>query len=365
MADQDPAAAGSRATASRLAQDLRAIREERDVTLDDVQRDTRMPADILGRFEAGDLIGDPHYNEVYLRNLLKSYAQALGISPQEVVNAYDQVKSGGYDGGLRRRYLDGGAAPAAESGRVAEPESVAPAAPADEAPAKREPPASTDGSAPAVAALSGPRQEKEGKKVKQDASLGTVTKPKRRVAEHRSGSQPIDKSWGLIIGGVIAALVVIGLVLWFLFRDPGPEPELAAVPAPADTTETTSEPDTASTPETVQTVSAPQFQTPIQLTVVANEEPLEEFRVRVDDDVRTPYWLNPDTQESFSGQEEVVVWGELGVGESGGGDYDGATLRLQGLEWTPSSGTVVRINQQTGQALLDSLARVSNPASNR
>ena len=371
MADQDSNAdpAGSRQSASRLAQDLRAIREQRNVSLDDVQRDTRMPADILGRFEAGDLIGDQHYNEVYLRNLLKSYAQALGISPQEVTNAYDQVKSGSYDGGLRRRYLDGGATPKTDAPppSVDAAEEAAPVATHDETPKKRKPPVSTDGNAPAVAALSGPRQEKDESKAKakEEASLGAVTKPKRRVAEHRSGAQPIDKSWGLIIGGIIAALVVIALVLWFLFRDPGPEPELAAVPTPTDTTEVTPEPDSVSTPEPVQTTSAPSFQTPIQLTIVANEEPLEEFRVRVDDDVRTPYWLNPETQESFTAQQEVVVWGELSVGESGGGEYDGATLRLQGLEWTPSSGSVVRINQQTGQALLDSLARASNPASSR
>jgi hypothetical protein len=368
MADQDPTAGapGPRSTTSRLAHDLRAIREKRGVSLDEVQRDTRMPGDILGRFEAGDLIGDPHYNEVYLRNLLRSYAQALDLSPQEVVTAYEHAKDDSYDGSLRRRYLEEGAAkpeaPTPPASEAPPQEAPPPTKGKPEVPSKKPPPAATGGKAPAVAALSSPQKKKEDVEETPSSSRPATTRPKRRVSSASAASKPIEKSWGLVIGGVVAALVVIALVLWFLFRDPGPEPELAAVPAPADTTEAAAEPDTASAPEPVQTTAAPQFQTPVELTVVANEEPLEEFRVRVDDDVRTPYWLEPGTQQTFTAQQEVVVWGELSVDESGGGDYDGATLRLQGLDWTPPDGRIVRINQQTGQALLDSLARTANPA---
>ena len=371
MADQDPNAGTSGSSAAtRFAHDLRAIREERGVSLDDVQQDTRMPADILGRFESGELIGDQHYNEVYLRNLLKSYAQALGISAQEVLSAYDQAKAGAYDGALRRRFLAGEAKPEAEQKPASQPSPDAPNESAnkdesadDESSPKRPRTSASGDKAPAVAALSSPRKEKEPRAEQTEPSRSSPTRPKRRVASASAASKPIEKSWGLITASVVGALVVIALILWFLFRDPGPEPELAEVPAPADTTAEAAPSDTAeATPEPVETSAAPQFQTPIRLSVVANEEPLENFRVRVDDDVRRPYWLNPGVDTTFVGQEEVVVWGELGLDETGGGDYDGATLRLQGLEWTPTDGRIVRINQQTGQALLDSLNRVSNAA---
>jgi cytoskeletal protein RodZ len=375
MADQEPNAGtpGSPSAATRFARDLRAIREERGVSLEEVQKDTRMPADILGRFESGDLIGDEHYNEVYLRNLLKSYAHSLGISAQEVLSSYDQAKTGAYDGALRRRFLEKGAEPSAKKAAATPNEDVTPApvddveesegaAESEERTPKKPKRPAAGGEAPAVAALSSPRKEKE-ERAEQPESSGPA-RPKRRVASAAAASKPIEKSWGVITAAVIGALVVIALVLWFLFRDPGPEPELAAVPAAADTTAEAVSADTAeaATPEPAPTSPAPQFQTPIRLTVVASENALESFRVRVDDDVRRPYWLNPGVDTTFVGQEEVVVWGELGVDETGGGDYDGATLRLQGLEWTPSDGRILRINQQTGQALLDSLSRVTNAA---
>lgn len=369
MADQDPNAgtSGSRASAASLAKDLRAIREERGVSLDDVQHDTRMPADILGRFEAGDLIGDQHYNEVYLRNLLRSYAGALGISPQEVLSAYDQAKSGAYDGSLRRRYLEGDAQKSPESTSASSPTKEGGAATESPEPQKTRsqksrPPASSD-DAPAVAALSSPQKEKKEATEREKPARESATRPKRRVSSAKATSKPIEKSWGIITASVVGALAVIALILWFLFRDPGPEPELAAVPAPADTTaEVETDTAEAASPEPRQTSPAPQFQTPIQLTVVAGENALENFRVQVDDDARRPYWIEPGQSESFTAQQRVSVWGELEAGASGGGNYDGATLRVQGLEWTPPDGRVVRINQQTGQALLDSLNRASNAA---
>ena len=58
--------------------DLRATREARGLSLDDIQQQTRIPVDVLRRFEAGDLVGDPTFNQVYLKAFLQSYAKAVG-----------------------------------------------------------------------------------------------------------------------------------------------------------------------------------------------------------------------------------------------------------------------------------------------
>ncbi|MEM1043454.1 MAG: helix-turn-helix transcriptional regulator [Bacteroidota bacterium] len=338
----DPSAPLPPASGPRIEHDLQAIREANDLSLDALQRETRMPSDILRRFEAGELVGDPNYNEVYLRNLLKSYAQALGVAPKEVSDAFDAMKAGTYDGSLRRLYVDG--------------ESEAPL------PQTPPPPTSPD-TAPAVAALSEPPAKKEVAPPVTERTAEHM--PKRRVQTAKaaaSTASPIEKSWGVIIGSTVAAVVVIAAVLWFLLRDPSPEPEIAeARPAPADTAQAAApaEADTAAVAEPAAPANAPAFQTPIQLTVTATDEPLENFRVQVDDDARRPHWVEPGQSTSFTAQQRIAVWGETEAGTTGGGEYDGAVLALQGLEWTPSDGQVVRISAEGGQAVLDSLARTA------
>lgn len=332
---------GTPSAGQRMEFDLRDIREAYNVTLETVEHETRMPPDILRRFEAGKLVGDPNYNEVYLRNLLKSYAQALGISHQEVEKAYVATKAGHYEGSLRALYLE-------PQGKKAAPESAPPRA---------------GKPAPAVAALAA-EPEKPARATPPPAPVRPNEHfPKQRVKSAKAASssaKPIETSWGLIIAGTLIGIVAIGAILWFLFRDPGPEPEPAdQQPVAADTADAgAAAADTvaaAAVPE--DTTPAPEFQTPIELTLVAADEPLEEFRVKVDDDPRTPYWLEPGAEQSFTGEDEITVWGEVGLDASGGGEYDGARLRLQGFEWTPADGAIVRIDEERGQALLDSLHR--------
>lgn len=332
MADQDPSPVTPDADPSghRMEHDLRDIREAYDVALGTVEQETRMPPDILRRFEAGQLVGDAHYNEVYLKNLLKSYAKALGISHQEVVKAFEATKAGTYDGNLRRLYLEG------------EAPDIEPAKP-------------NEGPAPAVAALADAKSEPEPE---PDVAKPNEYFPKERVKSPKaaaSTAKPIEKSWGLIIAGTVVGVLVIGGILWYLFSGSEPEIEPVEQPIAADTSSATVG-DTAAQ-QTRDIPPAPQLSTPIALTVVAVEEPLRELRVQVDDEARTPYWLEPGTEQTFTGQEQVIIWGELGQGESGGGSYEDARLRLQGLEWAPREGVIYRIDRARGQAILDSLHR--------
>ena len=331
MAEQDstPAPLDAAPSRQRMEFDLRDIREAYHVPLETVEKETRMPPDILRRFEAGKLVGDDHYNEVYLKNLLKSYSEALGISHQEVVSAFEATKSGGYDGSLRRLYLEG-EAPDIETAITGK------------------------GPAPAVAALAGkpskPRAEPEPELMRPNEHF-----PKKRVQSAKaaaSTAKPIEKSWGLIIAGTVVGVVAIGAILWYLFRGTEPEPEPVERPVAVDTTTATDTASVAAAQPQSDIPPAPQFTTPIVVTVVATDEPLEDFKMQVDDDARRPYWLNPGTEQTFEGSQQVIVWGE-----GGEGNYDNAKLRLQGLEWSPREGQIYRINQQRGQALLDSLHR--------
>ena len=64
---------------SSFEADLLALRTERGLSVDRLQQETRIPSEIIERFEQGALFDDAFYNEVYLRAFLKTYAKALGL----------------------------------------------------------------------------------------------------------------------------------------------------------------------------------------------------------------------------------------------------------------------------------------------
>lgn len=337
MADQTPPRGTPQAggTGPRMEPDLQAIRDAYNVSLETVEYETRMPPDILRRFEAGELVGDPHYNEVYLRNLLKSYAKSLGISHQEVEKAYEATKAGTYDGSLRRLYLEGGAPSGAEA------------------------PASAGGTAPAVAALGArpPKPPKPAAPPPQETSRPNEHFPKQRVQSARaasSGSKPIETSWGLILAGTLVGILAIGAVLWFLFRDDTPRPERVDRPIAADTAQAAATDTAVAAAPVPEIPPAPQLGSPIAVTVIAQGGALQGFRVTEAPDVRRPYWLEQGAEQTFQSAEEVVLWGQ---GEEPGGLSSAVRLRMQGIEWDPADGQVLRIDRASGQALLDSLHR--------
>jgi hypothetical protein len=112
----------------QFERDLREIREARGVSLSEVQQETRIPLDVLDRFESGHLVGDRHYNEVYLRNLLKAYGAAIGLPPSAVVEQFEAAKAGTYSGQLREHLGEG----AAKAKQTAAPQPPAPDAAADD-----------------------------------------------------------------------------------------------------------------------------------------------------------------------------------------------------------------------------------------
>jgi hypothetical protein len=366
----------------RFELDLREIREARGVSLSEVQHETRIPVDVLERFEAGHLVSDPNYNEVYLRNLMRAYASAIGLTPGEVVKAYESAKSDTYSGILRRHLgateVDEPIASpiTVEPERLADP-TTAIESPEEDVPERDSPETDVDAEAPlkpqkpkrtgatgqvekpatdqpsaaaappAVVALRGAeRQRAEPPPVRSE--------PKARVRSRdtvTSSTSGIESSWGIIIGGTLIALLVIGGALWLMLRPDTPEVE------PREPQTVVTDEEEAEEPEELVATDAPRLELPIQVTVIAADGPLggaDGFRVTEEPDSRRPYWIEQGDEQTFSSNSEVIIWGT-----ETGGQYsipDAARLRLQGYTWSPG-GSVLRINQQRGQAILDSLHR--------
>ena len=336
-----------------IASDLQALREARGLSVEQLQQRTRVPTDIIRRLEAGTLLDDSRYSDVYLNAFLKSYAEAVDVPSGAVVTAIAESKHGAYSGSLRQYLSVGkGAAPPSPPKPVEdEPKRRSePAAPREPA-TPREPAAPREPGSPAAAAALAQQPEKTPEK--KAAPAASVSRAPSRKNRGARSSKSIDKSWGAILGMAGGALAVIAVVLFFLFRD-DPEEEQAFQPVRPDTTQAAAAPEPAEEEAPTARTQAPALQLPLQVTLLA-QEPLAGFRVTEAPDIRRPYWLEAGASQTFESAEEIVLWG----GERGGGYglMEGVRFRMQGLEWTPRNG-VIRITPQNGQALLDSLANL-------
>lgn len=67
---------------------LKEARQQKGLTLEEVEEATRIRRQYLQAFESGDYAELPH--PVFARGLLRSYARYLGVDPQEALAAYSQ-----------------------------------------------------------------------------------------------------------------------------------------------------------------------------------------------------------------------------------------------------------------------------------
>ena len=354
--------------ASLFEADLLAARERAGVTIQQIQQDTRIPADVIERFEAGRLLGDPAFNDVYLKAFVQAYASAIGLVPSEVLEAYEMAREGSYQGKLNP---GGAAAPQVEAPAPVEPETAS----VPEAPLEAPPPTAPAAPPKAVDAAPPLAQEQEAEPVPEAEAKTPVapdpapavtalaeasaepsappllaTPPPVRTSAARSGGRAFDRSWGMILGVTIVIVLAVATVLWFLFRDSSPTPDREAELARADTTQVTT-PDSAAV-EAVPTSSAPRLELPIRVTVVAGGNGLQNFRVTEAPNERLGHWVELGDSPTYESSEEITLWGE----GANGLDPAEVTLRLQGFEWQPPRGQILRITPANGQRLLDSLA---------
>lgn len=335
---------------SSFESDLRAAREARGLSLDEIQRDTRIPVDVLRRFEEGHLVGDPSYNPVYLKAFLTSYAKAVGVPVSDVLEAYEAHQAGRYQGEL-------GAGPTREpvpdQGATPEPlpEPAAPEAAVPEATSPEPTPGPGEGPSapPAVEALASAPSPTPPPGAPEKRAPLTQTRVSRPAVP--TARRSFDKNWGTILGLFAVLAIVLAGVLWFLvFRDTG-------VPEAVDdggTVAVADEPLAAVDSAGVGAGAAgggPQLQLPITVVVTAQGDGLQSFRVTEDADDRRPYWVEAGESETFEADSALILWGE-GDAQS----FGDALLEWQGQRFSPPDGASFTITAENGQRLLDSLA---------
>ena len=76
-----------------FAADLKAVREDKNLTLKDISQQTRLNVTILENIENGDFTFQP---QAYIRAFLKQYINSLDLDMEETLFDYDLARSGKY-----------------------------------------------------------------------------------------------------------------------------------------------------------------------------------------------------------------------------------------------------------------------------
>lgn len=325
------------------------------MTLESLHEATKVPLELLREFEETGLFNHPMFNRVYLRSLIRAYADTVGISPGEALAALDLALAGTY----QHELIQADEKPVPE----AEADEATPAEEEETAPLKTPPPvAEKEPEARQEAPKTPPRDEPPPAKKPDRPLRESRPAPETLSAadwESQSGrassqSKPIDigrqtqfMQWGLI--GLVV-LVLAGAVWGVLALIGGGSDDPATAQATA-TTDTTAVEDTTTT-------SSPQTQQPaftigdtLDVVVLAKAGKVQGIRITRDDDLRRPYWIEEGNSKAFPVLDRIILEREPAVSN--------IELLVEGYPYPTNrrddQGRIV-ITRETAQAFADSIS---------
>ncbi|MEM6648505.1 MAG: helix-turn-helix domain-containing protein [Bacteroidota bacterium] len=266
-----------RKAAAEFAQDLKAIREKHAVALHEVQDRTKVPLDVLERFETNLLIDNQHHNRVYIRALVRSYVAVLKLDEEQTLDALDTVLEGEYNRelavahlGLKKPKVD----PSPPKPKSAPPSAAAPPPVAKPVPLPPKPSATVP-----------PRPD--------------VLRETARSSQDTTGGPSPFASLGPAVGaGVLVLALAAAVAFWAVTRE-GPE---ASMPPDAQEEAERAVEEAPPPPPTPASVGET-----IDVRIVAQPGPVLGVRLTADADLRRPYWIEPDSVRAVSVQERLVI----------------------------------------------------------
>jgi len=357
MANESPMANESDTSAlQRFARDLRRIREDREVDIGALQEALQAPESQLRSFEAGTLYDQSKMTPVYLRAFVRTYAEAVGLPSEPVLDCFESARAGEYQNQLAVQYLDvppsiaepdpssdlPDASSSAKSlseeddddsqqGSSADPDgntaedaqSPVPESPPSEREQEKQRPPMEAEERPVVPPSS---SESGGSDVPPDRPSESLPK---QVPTRSEGTKDVRKVWKfwtehrntLLVG--IVGLLVIGvggtLISTYLGdgdpasdspSDPSPRAEMSAEPSFPDSTVAgdTSSADTQPTdrrPRADVTLGDTLY-----VTVLATSD-VREMRVQQDDNLRRPYWIEEGDARVFPFLRRITLQNQL------------------------------------------------------
>lgn len=303
----------------RFARDLRRIRKDREVSLATVHAATQVPTSQLQSFETGTLYEQSSLNPVYLRGFVQTYAEAIGLPPDSVLDHLDSALSGEYENQLAVQYLD--VPPSAlETDPFPEP-SDSPPTEADENEFQRP---SSAGEGEDAAENTPPTPA--GSETSPEQSDRPEASSSRQMSSRSSEGAYLETESGLwathrsTLLAALTSLIVLGavgvLVSTYLGSDTSPSESSSGPARGAVASSNGPSPDSQATIDSAEAEEPPPPRADVALgntlhvTVLATSD-VREMRIRQDDDLRRPYWIEEGKATVFPFARRITLQNQL------------------------------------------------------
>jgi hypothetical protein len=386
----------------RFAGDLRRIRESYGTSVDDLHQSTKVPRGLIEEFEENALAGHSMFNRVYLRSLVRAYAKQLDLSPGVALRALDSAHAGEYESELADEYLQAEPEPTGEAeeedevereealggdkeeGRAAAGAETTEAEPAVTPPEEEsvegtttvptgeeeraaeeeraekkersgeETAAASAATGAAAATEAEATREAEAKREEKARDQREERSRRSRQRRRRTGS---DSTPAWVWAGAVIVVLVAAVGLFFLLSgDGGGAAETGQAGGALAQQDTAGQADeqqpAAPAPEPVQIGDSLDFR------VIAARGPVRELRVKRDDELRRPYWIEEGESQMFRVRNQIIF--QNATQDTTLRPLRNINLELEGKSFPTdqrdAQGRLV-VTRQSAQAHLDSLAR--------
>jgi hypothetical protein len=325
-----------------MHQDLKAIRENQRMSIQDVYEKTRISAENIRLIESGELYTRPDANKIYLRSFTRTYAKAVGVSDEDITTALDYMEADMYESFLAEKYL--GSKPETTAPKVP-PKPPFPKNPLSDKPAVQKSdddrgvktdkqsegslfdsvdPGDDDASEPAP-----PRAE--NKKIRRTStrttSIFAPAIPGREPLEHTDDPADGTVDWadvnkkivsrndgnGLFIFLGLLGIVLVAALIYIISTANGDEPDTGVATVPGPRLEQPMASDTLGSPVSPDPEQlAAALPDTLVLTVYAARGNLEPVRVLSDlFNIQRPYWVEAGRAMQFEFLQDIQIRGNL------------------------------------------------------
>lgn len=313
-----------------LQDDLIAIRKSRGLTPANIFERTRIPLSIIDEIERGTIFTNRNHQTTYIRSYVRSYAKALNIAEEHIIEALDQQQADGYSGLLSKVYL-GETAAAKTKAPETEPVTKIP---------KSDVPETTSNQPSGSSTVTKGGNEYSRPDPKREYNQTTPPPPEMESVDWavvgRKAAGSGNKTM-VYIGLTLAVVLVFGLIYYLLLFSPvdseileapqeqpttvvddeaedfdlTPEPETTPSVAPIPPPATTTTPSAPVRPATTPVVTGTLPDT-IKIVLHASTGKLEPVRVTSDvNNVRSPYWIEASEAMRFEFIDNISIEGQI------------------------------------------------------